>query len=322
MAKKVLLLVIFSLTLFPLFGIGDGSIVMAQHWTYEDGSYWLPDLDVESDYVKCNKCEQYYDPEQDHECLFKCEYCGDRVKDMNQHYRRSLSCANAAGYKEDEDEYCLICGQPKNECMCYPRNDSGDSGGTNGGGSTGPNTGSSGTVGVFPSSSVRHISVAELKIRPGVKTVSQFKLPSKLHAQTRRAECVIRAYAFMAELKGSDYEAAYKTLTQIAEARGVDLDFPTGGVPNDMISTIFRDFCDVGVDLLDRGKIEDYIDKGTAIGAILSTNLMHMITIIGNDKDFFYTSDGSSSGNVTIYDKKDVEYKYIYLINRLKTPYK
>lgn len=49
---------------------------------------------------------------------------------------------------------------------------------------------------------------------------------------------------------------------------------------------------------------------------------MHMVTIIGYDKDFFYTSDGSSNGDVTIYDKKEIDYKYIYLINKLKTPYK
>lgn len=44
---------------------------MAQHWTYEEGSYWLPDVEIESDYVKCDKCELYYDPEQEHECRFK-----------------------------------------------------------------------------------------------------------------------------------------------------------------------------------------------------------------------------------------------------------
>ena len=305
-----------------MLGIVDSSEVNAQHWTYEDGSNWLPDLEVGSSNERCDECGHFYDPAEDHECRFKCQYCGEEVSELNRHYKYSQACAIAAGYKEEEDEACSICGLPKNECMCYLPGDSGDSGGTNGGGVTGSGTGSSSAVGAFPPSPVRHISVAELKIKPGVKTVSIFKLPDKLHAQTRYAECVIRAYAFMAELKGGDYETAYKTLTQITEAYGIDLDFSTGGIPNDMISTIFRDFCDVGVDVLDNGKIEDYIDNGTAIGAILSTSPMHMVTIIGYDKDFFYTSDGSSNGDVTIYDKKEIDYKYIYLINKLKTPYK
>ena len=71
MQRRILALIIFLLTLFPLLGMVDGSTIMAQHWTYEEGSYWLPDVEIESDYVKCDKCELYYDPEQEHECRFK-----------------------------------------------------------------------------------------------------------------------------------------------------------------------------------------------------------------------------------------------------------
>ena len=168
MQKRVLSLVIFLLTLFPLLGMMDGSTIMAQHWTYEDGSNWLPDLEVGSSNERCDECGHFYDPAEDHECRFKCQYCGEEVSELNRHYKYSQACAIAAGYKEEEDEACSICGLPKNECMCYLPGDSGDSGGTNGGGVTGSGTGSSSAVGAFPPSPVRHISVAELKIKPGV----------------------------------------------------------------------------------------------------------------------------------------------------------
>lgn len=72
MIKRFLFLVLFLLILFPLLGIGDGSIVKAQHWTYEDGAYLLPDVDAKSNNEKCETCGHYYDPEEGHECRFKC----------------------------------------------------------------------------------------------------------------------------------------------------------------------------------------------------------------------------------------------------------
>lgn len=109
MIKRFLFLVLFLLTLFPLLGIGDGSIVKAQHWTYEDGAYWLPDVDANSNNEKCETCGHYYDPEEGHECRFKCEYCGEEVKDLNQHYEKSQQCANAAGYNKEEVSHCPFC---------------------------------------------------------------------------------------------------------------------------------------------------------------------------------------------------------------------
>ena len=120
--KKFLLFIIFLLTLFPLLGMVDGSTIMAQHWTYEDGSNWLPDLEVGSNNERCDECGHFYDPEEGHECWYKCEYCYEIVSDLNRHYKYSQACAIAAGYKEEDDEpkngFCCICSLPIDQCTC------------------------------------------------------------------------------------------------------------------------------------------------------------------------------------------------------------
>jgi len=76
----------------------------AQSWTLENGSYWMPNLDVTSTNEKCETCGHVYDPEEGHTCTFKCEYCGEEVTDMEAHYKRSLSCGNAAGGGENDED--------------------------------------------------------------------------------------------------------------------------------------------------------------------------------------------------------------------------
>ena len=157
MQRRILSLVIFLLTLFPLLGIVDGSAVMAQHWTYEDGSNWLPDVDVGSTNEKCETCGHFYDPEEGHECWYKCEYCYEIVSDLNKHYERSQACAIAAGYKEEEVSHCPFCGRELEEeeyCTCANLVVPGTkpSGGGAGGGSSG-GSGSGGTGGGSSNSS-------------------------------------------------------------------------------------------------------------------------------------------------------------------------
>ncbi len=151
MQRRILSLVIFLLTLFPLLGIVDGSAVKAQHWTYEDGSNWLPDVDVGSTNEKCETCGHFYDPEEGHECWYECEYCHSRVSDLNKHYEYSQACAIAAGYKDEEVSHCPFCGRELEEeeyCTCANLVVPGTkpSGGGAGGGSSG-GCSSSGTGG-------------------------------------------------------------------------------------------------------------------------------------------------------------------------------
>ena len=113
--KKILTLAILLLILYPLLPMVYDNAASAQSWTLENGSYWMPNLDVTSTNEKCETCGHVYDPEEGHTCTFKCEYCGEEVTDMEAHYKRSLSCGNAAGGgKNDEDgadeELCGITG--------------------------------------------------------------------------------------------------------------------------------------------------------------------------------------------------------------------
>ena len=61
---RYLSLLLFLLTLLPVLNIDDTSSVSAQSFTYEDGSYWLPDIEVKGNdkNVTCGSCgESFYD---------------------------------------------------------------------------------------------------------------------------------------------------------------------------------------------------------------------------------------------------------------------
>ena len=102
--KKILTLAILLLILYPLLPMVYDNAASAQSWTLENGSYWMPNLDVTSTNEKCETCGHVYDPEEGHTCTFKCEYCGAQVVDMDYHYRTSLSCGNAAGGGENDED--------------------------------------------------------------------------------------------------------------------------------------------------------------------------------------------------------------------------
>lgn len=211
MIKRFLFLVLFLLILFPLLGIGDGSIVKAQHWTYEDGAYLLPDVDAKSNNEKCETCGHYYDPEEGHECRFKCEYCGEEVKDLNQHYEKSQQCANAAGYNKDEVSHCPFCYRELQEgehCDCanivVPGTRPSE-------GATG-NGGSSETGGSFSNSGYWYPNNNNVDIKPPYNPTHQkidgehlFKenLPAQSMKQETNMTCVPTAMANLLSHMGS-----------------------------------------------------------------------------------------------------------------------
>lgn len=43
--RKTFGIVIFLLTLLPLMGFGDTFTIKAQNFTFENGEYWLPNVD-------------------------------------------------------------------------------------------------------------------------------------------------------------------------------------------------------------------------------------------------------------------------------------
>ena len=87
---RYLTVLLFLLILFPLVKIGDASSVSAQSFTYEDGSYWLPDIEIKGNEKKviCNCCgESFYDEDA-----------------LNVHIRHNSVCADYYGIPYEQED--------------------------------------------------------------------------------------------------------------------------------------------------------------------------------------------------------------------------
>ena len=112
---RYLTVLLFLLILFPLLKKGDASSVSAQSFTYEDGSYWLPDIEIKGNEKKviCNCCgESFYDEDA-----------------LDVHIRHNSVCADYYGilYEQEDgdndadkpkDGKCYGCGKSIEECTC------------------------------------------------------------------------------------------------------------------------------------------------------------------------------------------------------------
>ena len=318
--RKTFGIVIFLLTLLPLIGSGDAFTIKAQNFTFENGEYWLPDVDVEAEYkVKCDCCKGSFDDQEAFDRHLKYDnVCAD-FYDINNN-------SDKDGDDDTINGYCCFCGLPEDRCTCtgaecngsYNGGDSGFGGSIGAGDDNYAGGGNSSNSGFS-----RYISVAELKHKKGVHLVSYINLPDKLHPQTKSMECVIRAFSFLAELKGHDYATAYEVLTNIAIDKSYDLEKPkNGGIPIRDALTIFESYCELGHGNYDESTVESFIDNGVAVALIASGDPPHMVTVIGYDKDYYYAAAGESNGSVTIYAKNNlIEYGYIYFKN-IKEPYR
>lgn len=284
----------------------DGSTIMAQHWTYEDGSNWLPDLEVGSNNERCDECGHFYDPEEGHECWYKCEYCYEIVSDLNRHYKYSQACAIAAGYKDDEVSHCPFCGRELEEeeyCTCANLVVPGTkpSGGGVGGGSTGTGTGggSSGSVGGYwyPNNNNVDINPPFNPTHQKIDGEHLFKenLPAQSMKQETSMTCVPTAMANLLSHMGSqqspqemrkNIETAYDSKFSIEygyiKDEGVNL-----SVLDDLM-TIYG-FCQISS--LD---ISLNIDTHSPCIALIANDdgSLHMIEIVGYFKntDYVHTS--------------------------------
>ena len=324
--RKTFGIVIFLLTLLPVLNIADTAMLHAQNFTYENGEYWLSEVEVEAeanDKVKCESCGEEFDND---DAFYK-------------HLKYNTVCEAFYGPNNDEGDEdvtngnCCFCGLPEGECTCtgvecngdYNGGNSGFGGsiGSGGGNYAGGGNSSNSGEGNSNSGFSRYISVAELKNKKGVHLVSYLNLPDKLHPQTKSMECVIREFSFMSELKGNDYATAYEVLTNIAIDKNYRLNNPAkGGIPIRDALTIFESYCELGHGNYDESTVESFIDNGVAVALIASGDPPHMVTVIGYDKDYYYTAAGESNGSVTIYAKNNlIEYGYIYFKN-IKEPYR
>jgi len=289
---------------------------MAQNWTCEGGSYWLDDLVVESTNEKCNICGQVYDPEVGHECETKCQYCGTNVKDIDYHYRTSLSCANAAGYgsdKKDADENDDTQGTDNGGGTTQELPNvtvTGNQGGSNSGiwsisltpveeGTTGfltevdtetENPADTVAIGALPTSGRISISNFLSLMKYGVH-IANLNIPKEFHEQTLKYECVVRGIANIAQIMGKDYDVAYQVLSKIASDAGYNL--KDDGILDRNVHKLFNNYVTLSRNICTEAFIENQIDThNNVLVSIWTEDGPHMVTVLGYDNYSYYCAAG------------------------------
>lgn len=166
----------------------------------------------------------------------------------------------------------------------------------------------------------RKIPVSELKYKSGVKLVSYTKIPDKLHPQTRKMDCVLKAYAFMAELKGYNYDNACEVMDRIAKSKYFDLE--KKGIPSKELLVFFQDYCQIDTDYNKPWNVSFYVDQGIPVAIITCSSPYHMVTVIGYDNKYYYTAAGDGNGDVAVFSKSELDCGSLYIFNSTNTPYK
>lgn len=122
--RKILGIAIFMLTLLPVLNIGDAFSLYAQNFSYENGSYWIPEVEVNGKHkVKCDCCKESFDDEEA----------------FDRHLEHNYNCRNYYGIKDDNDDddddkdndnnnggdlgfggkdFCPYCNKPYGSCSC------------------------------------------------------------------------------------------------------------------------------------------------------------------------------------------------------------
>lgn len=211
------------------------------------------------------------------------------------------------------------------QCGSSSNNEGSNTGGGGGGHSGGGNGhvgggGYGGGTGQNSSGFKKNISVNDLKYKSGVKLVSYTKIPDKLYPQKKKMECVLLAYAFMAELKGYNYKNALDIMNGIADEKGLDLD--VDGIDPSDVSTFFQNYCQIGEDYNIPRNVAFYVDQGIPVAVVTCDTPYHMVTIIGYDNDYYYTAAGDKNGDARIFAKGQLCCSPLYIFNSTKTPYK
>lgn len=319
--KKSILLTVILLSLFPILNICDYTSISAQSWAYENGSYWLPEVIVDSKNERCTVCDKIYDPEEGHDCQTKCEYCDTYISDLDYHYITNLSCANAAGYGSEGDS-----GEYDNSSADEIDDDVSEEGnilpevvvvGSNSSGSNDSwfdviivdgnddnsevsedslaqglaDVSDTTTVGSLPTSgriSIKNLLL--LAVTEGVR-IARLDMPEKFHSQNLKYECVVRGLANVSQILGKDYDVAYNTLLDIAKTAGYNLN--ERGILDRNIQMLFNDFVTLSKHECTQNFIENQINAyKNVLVTIWTEDGPHMVTILAYDNNYYYCAAG------------------------------
>ena len=287
---RYLSLLLFLLTLLPVLNIDDTSSVSAQSFTYEDGSYWLPDIEVKGNEknVTCDCCgESFYDED-----------------DLDRHIKYNSVCASFYGFgdptKEPDDEpkngMCYGCGKSIEECTCTGAECSGKDGQEIG-------NSNGGSIDFITDGDSWHSSNNDVEIIPPYTPFHKEKddehlfrknLPAKSMRQETKMSCVPTAAANMLSHMGS-LQSAVELRSSIEDAYNNLYSDVYGRIQEDGIQQgiidIFMSI--IGLSNIELSDVVSCIDKGhPCLGVIETLNgNLHMIEIVGyfDNNDFFHS---------------------------------
>ena len=284
---RYLTVLLFLLILFPLLKIGDASSVLAQSFTYEDGSYWLPDIEIKGNEKKaiCDCCgESFYDEDA-----------------LDVHIRHNSVCADYYGipYEQEDgdndadkpkDGKCYGCGKSIEECTCK---------GVDCSGKDGQEIGNSngGSIDFITDGDSWHSSNNDAEIIPPytpfhkeINNEHLFRenLPAKSMKQETKMSCVQTAIANILSHMGSS-QTAEELRRAIEKAYNMLYENDYGNMQDNGIQQRFlTDFIlSFGFSNICLSEIIHYIDAGhPCLGVIETTSgQLHMVEIVGYFKN-------------------------------------
>ena len=281
---RYLSLLLFLLTLLPVLNIDDASSVSAQSFTYEDGSYWLPDIEVKGNEknVTCDCCgESFYDED-----------------DLDRHIKYNSVCASFYGFgdptKDPDDEpkngMCYGCGKSIEECTCTGAECSGKDGQEIG-------NSNGGSIDFIIDGDSWHSSNNDAEIIPPYtpfhkeidnEHLFRKNLPAKSMKQNTRMSCVQTATANMFSHMGST-QSAEELRTAIEDAYNNLYASDFGemrvyGIQQRLIDLFMQS---LGLYNIGLSEIVSSIDEGhPCLGVIETTSgQLHMVEIVGYFKN-------------------------------------
>ncbi len=161
-----------------------------------------------------------------------------------------------------------------------------------------------------------HMSLKELREKEGVKLLGNKKSTKaskklndllNLHPQFIRGECVARAFAFIVELNGGNFN---KVLNKL-----YDKILKVGGISrwdDDGCITLFQKDINIIKYGNDFETVANLIDNGIPVACSANDYPFHMEVIIGYDDKNYYVAAGNRDGDVSVVNKNAVNCNYVY----------
>lgn len=123
--KNKLIITILLLTLYPYMSNFNVSVIFAQNFAYENGSYWLPDIVVsgtDHSKIECDCCHDKFDDDEKFQrhlnYNFVCQMYYDDSDDSENDEGNDNGNVDNNDYGYNGTNFCAYCNQPYDYCGC------------------------------------------------------------------------------------------------------------------------------------------------------------------------------------------------------------